>query len=195
MKKIPVVIFALVFALAFAGCASQPAAPPAPPVVSDGDMPPWINEQPPAGMLWGIGVSSNAQQNMRLTMADSAARQDLARQLSVLAQGMVTDYARESGGVKNTTAVQFQESISRQLTNVTIQGAVRDLMWTTSDRKTLWMRVKVSKADASKTIDDMTQKAIDSEAGRYAEFKAMEAAKMMDQALQKNPQSPQPVGQ
>ncbi|MDR2144247.1 MAG: hypothetical protein LBP29_07750 [Treponema sp.] len=185
MKK--AIVIMLLTALVFAGCSSKP------PVVSDPDMPPWINEQPPEGMLWGIGVSSNAQQNMRLTMADAAARQDLARQLQVLAQGMVTDYAREAGGIDNTAAMQFQETVSRQIAQANLQGAARDLVWTTPDKKTLWMRLKLSKADAAKTTAEQAQKAIDSEAARYAEFKAMDALKMMEQQLDKNSTSPQPV--
>jgi hypothetical protein len=185
MKKAIAVLF--IAALVFAGCASKP------PTVSDSDMPPWINEQPPEGVLWGIGVSSNALQNMRRVMADSAARADLARQLQVLAQGMVTDYAREAGGIDNTAVMLFQESVTRQIAQANLQGAVHDISWTTPDNKTLWTRLKLSKEDASKTAAEQAQRAIESEAARYAEFKAMDALKMMDQQLEKNSTSPQPV--
>ncbi|MCL2320303.1 MAG: hypothetical protein FWC45_09475 [Treponema sp.] len=186
MKKaiFSVLILGLVF-FAF-GCKSSPK-------VSDPTMPPWVNEQPPQGMLWGIGVSSNVQQQMRLTMSDAGARQDLARQIQTLAQGMVTDYAREAGGINQTAALQFTESVSRQIAQANLQGAVRDLLWTTPDGKTLWTRLKMSKDDAAKTIADQAQKAIESEASRYAEFKAMDALKMMDYELQKNSPKPNPV--
>jgi hypothetical protein len=130
---------------------------------------------------------------MRLTMADSGARQDLARQLQTLAQGMVTDYAREAGGINNTAAMQFQETVSRQIAQANLQGAVRDVSWTTPDGKTLWTRLKMSKADAARTTANEAEKAIESEAARYAEFKAMDALKMMDMQLEKNSTSPQPV--
>ena len=188
MKKGIVFILVLALAIFAFSCGSTPP-PAAPAGVSDPTMPPWVNEQPPEDMLWGIGVSSNAQQQMRMTMADAGARQDIARQLQVLAQGMVTDYAREAGGIGNTAAIQFQESVSRQISQANLQGAVRDLMWTTPDGKTLWMRLKMAKADAAKE----TQKAIDSEAARYAEFKAMDALRMMDMQLEKNSTSPDPV--
>jgi hypothetical protein len=152
-------------------------------------MPPWINDQPPAGELWGIGYADSAMMNLRMTMADSRARQDLARQIETLAQGMVVDYARQGGGITDNTALQFQETVSRQLTQAKLTGAVTDQRWDTSDRKALWVRVKIGKEDAAANI----QKAIDSEAARYAEFKAMEALKMMDQQLEKNRPSPQPV--
>jgi len=144
-------------------------------------------------MLYGIGVSANAQMQMRMTMADSGARQDIARQLQTLAQGMVTDYAREAGGINNTAAMQFQETVSRQVAQANLQGAVRDVTWTAPDNKTLWVRLKMSKDDAAKSASAEVSKAIDSEAARYAEFKAMDALKMMDMELQKNSTSPQPV--
>ena len=72
MKKSIISILVIVLAVFAFGCKSSPK-------VSDPSMPPWINEKPPEGMLWGIGVSSNVQQQMRMTMADSGARQDLAR--------------------------------------------------------------------------------------------------------------------
>ena len=187
MKKGIVSVFILVLAVFAFSCKSKPEA------VTDPTMPPWVNEQPPAGVLYGIGVSSNVQQQMRMTMSDAGARQDIARQIQVLAQGMVTDYAREAGGINQTAALQFQETVSRQIAQANLQGAVRDVLWTTKDGKTLWTRLKMSKDDAAKTINDQAQKAIESEASRYAEFKAMDAVKMMDFQLQKNSVSSQPV--
>jgi hypothetical protein len=190
MKKALVVCFVSIFALLAVGCGSSPAAPQ---TVGDPNMPPWVNEQAPEDMLWGIGVSSNASQSLRLTMADADARADIARQLQTMAQGMVTNYQREAGGINNTAALSFQESITRQLTQATLTGAVRDLVWTTPDNKTLWMRVKMSKAEAAKSVAAEVDKLVESEASRYAEFKAMDALKMMDSALGEYSSKPAPV--
>ena len=156
-------------------------------------MPPWINDQPPEDMLWGIGVADNQQMNMRRTMADSRARQDIARQLSTLAQGMVTDYAREAGGISNAAVIQLQESISRQVAEANLRGAVPDQNWTAPDGRTLWMRVRISKADAAAAAAGEAMRVVDSEEARFAEFKAMDALRMMEAQLQRNPTSPQPV--
>jgi hypothetical protein len=189
MKKGLIAFLVLVLAFSAFGCKSAPATAG----VSDPSMPPWINEQAPEDMLWGIGVADSAQVQMRMTMADSRARQDIARQIQTLAQGMVTDYAREAGGIDNTAALQFAESVSRQVAQANLQGAVRDVMWNTPDNKTLWVRIKMSKSDAAKTAAEQASKAIESEAARYAEFKAMDALKMMDSALDKYSSDPQPV--
>ena len=188
MKKISGMIFIMCLVFAFVGCKSTPKE-------ADNSLPPWINEKPPKDILWGIGVSDNTQVQMRMTMSDSRARQDIARQLQVLAQGMVIDYAREAGGIDNTAALQFAETVSRQVASVNLQGAVRDVVWTPRDGKTLWTRLKVNKEDAAKAIAEQAQKAYESEAARYAEFKAMDALRFMDMQLEKNLTSPQPVYQ
>jgi hypothetical protein len=200
MKKNLFVFAALLAGLGAAalvcGCkstASKGGASSAPAGVTDPSMPPWINDQPPADMLWGIGVSNNTLQNMRMDVADARARQDLGRQLSTLVQGMVVDYAKEAGSIDETAVSQFQETVSRQIVDAKLTGAERDVMWNTPDNKTLWIRLKMSKADAAQNLAGGLQKAIDSEAARYAEFKAMEALKMLDRELDKNHPLPQPV--
>jgi len=188
MKKGIVSVLALFLAVFAFSCRSAPAGG-----VSDPAMPPWINELPPEDVLWGIGVADNAQMNMRMTMADSRGRQDIARQLDVLAQGMVTDWARDAGGISNTAVAQFQESVSRQVTQANLQGVVRDTMWTAPDGRTLWTRVSMPKVDASRAAADEITRAIDSDAARFAEWRAMNALERMDIQLQMNPTTPEPV--
>jgi hypothetical protein len=156
-------------------------------------MPPWINEQPPEDILWGIGVGSEAQMQMRMIMADTRARADIARQLNTMVQNMVVDYAREAGGIDNTAALQFAETITRNVSEASLTGAVRDVMWDTPDNKNLWVRVKMSKADAAAAAAAQAQKAIENEASRYAEFKAMDALRRMESQLDKYSSSPQPL--
>jgi len=188
MKKGLVSSLILLFVIFAFGCRSAPTGG-----ITDPSMPPWINDQPPSDVLWGIGVADNVQMQMRMTMADSRARQDIARQLDTLAQGMVIDWAREAGGIDNTAVAQFQESVSRQVTQVNLQGAVADTRWVAPDGRTLWTRVQMPKIDASRAAADEITRAIDSDAARFAEWRAMNALERMDAQLQMNPTSPQPV--
>ncbi|MCL2373761.1 MAG: hypothetical protein FWC65_00775 [Treponema sp.] len=189
MKKGLLTILVLVVAFFAFGCRS--AAPAT--GVSDPTMPPWVNEQPPEGVLWGIGVADNVQMNMRMNMADSRARQDIARQLEVVAQGMITDWAREAGGINDTAVAQFQEAVSRQVTQATLVGVVRDVMWTAPDNRTLWIRLSVPQADAARAASDEITRAIDSEAARFAQWQAMNSLEEMDRQLGRTPTAPQPV--
>jgi hypothetical protein len=190
MKKALVAGLVLVLALFAAGCASAPDASPA---VSDSSMPPWINDQVPEDVLWGVGVSSASNQGLRLDSATAGARADIARQLKTLAQSMITTYQREAGNLNATAELGFEESINRQVAQANLQGASRELAWTTPDGKTLWVRVKMSKADVFNSITADVNKAVENEASRYAEFKAKEALDLMNAELDKYNSKPEPV--
>jgi len=191
-RRLSVLALALAVAFFAISCASAPApaAAPAPVVV---DFPPWINDMPPEDLLWGIGIADNVQMQMRMTMADSRARQDIARQLNTVVQGMVTDYAREAGGISGAAVTHFQETISRQVSEATLQGVVRDEQWMAPDGRTLWMRVRMNKADASRAAAEEIARAVDSDAAAFAQWRAMDALNRMDDHLARNPTTPEPV--
>jgi hypothetical protein len=190
MKKRMFGFIAVVFLMALIGCVSSGSKTT---VMNASSMPPWFDEQPPAGMLWGIGVADNAQIQMRLKVADARAKTDITRQLNTLVQDMLVDYARDAGSIDSPTALQFQESVTRQISRANLQGAVKDVSWISPDGKTYWVRVKISKADAARAASDSISTAVDSEAARYAEFKAMDAIKMLETQLDKNSTAPNPV--
>jgi ABC-type phosphate/phosphonate transport system substrate-binding protein len=191
MKKALTVCFVLIVALLAAGCGSAPAAAPQP--VSDPNIPPWINDQPPEDLLWGVGISSASNAQLRMTAADANARADIARQLKTIAETMVTTYQREAGGLNATAALGFEESINRQVAQANLQGASRDQYWVTPDGKTGYARVAMSKADLSKSLAADLNKAVETEASRYAEFKADEALKLMDAELNKYKSDPSSI--
>ena len=187
------VVIVLVVAVAFIAISCATAPTPAPVAMADPSFPPWINDMPPEDVLWGIGVADNVQMQMRMTMADSRARQDIARQLNTVVQGMVTDYAREAGGISDAAVTQFQETISRQVTEATLQGVVRDEQWMAPDGRTLWMRVRMSKADASRAAANEIARAVDNEAAAFAQWRAMDALNRMDDQFARTPTTPEPV--
>jgi hypothetical protein len=126
-------------------------------------------------------------------MAETAARSDIARQLQTMAQGMITNYQRESGGIQDTAVIEFQESVSRQLAQATFSGSARETSWTAPDGKTLWVRVRLSKSDAAASVALEVNKVVANEASRYAAFKAMDALKMMNAELDKYNSRPEPI--
>jgi hypothetical protein len=185
MKKIFPAIGVLFLALLAFGCKSQPASASAPVI-----LPPWINEAVPEDALWGIGNAKQSSAQMSMTLSEARARADIARQLNTIVEGMITDYTRDANmGTANQASIGLQESINRQLSQAQLTGARRDQLWTAPDGA-IWARVVYSKADAAKFAADSVKNVIDNEAARYAEFKAMEAAKMMDEQLSKYKSDP-----
>jgi hypothetical protein len=187
MKRILSVCAALLLALLAFGCASSaPAASAQAPV----NLPPWINDSVPEDALWGIGSAKQSSTQMSMTMSETRARADIARQLSTIVEGMITDYTRDANmGTSNQASIGLQESINRQLSQAQLTGARRDQLWTAPDG-TFWARIVYSKADAARFAADSVKNVVDNEASRYAEFKAMDAARMMDEQISKYKSDP-----
>jgi len=178
MKKF-YLLFAVIISISLVmGCGSSPSA-------SLKDVPEWIDELPPEGTIWGIGAARLQNGSLARETATSRARRDVASQLSTLVQGMLTDYAREAGTLQNSTSIQFIESVSRNLINMNVSGAVPNTQKRMPDG-TWWVRVSLNKADAQRLASDV----IENEASRYAEFKAQEALKMLDAQLSQNQSRP-----
>ena len=175
MKKAFVLFFALLI-LIFAGCKSDPTL-----LEMDPNVPDFVaNPVTSSTHLFGVGsarFSNNSSESMRA--ADARARTDLASKLGTEVQAMIIDYTRIAGTeINQTTALTFYENISRQLTNATLRG-VEVVQRDRSKDGTYWTLVRISKEDAAQVAAEI----IESEASRYAEFKAMEALKMMEQQL------------
>jgi hypothetical protein len=182
MKKFSVVLICILAALAM-GCGGAPDTR-----VNDPNVPEWLNDFPPEDVLWGIGSAKQSTDNMSMTMAEARARQNIANQLSVEVQGMITDYARDAGTINNQTSLALAESVSRQVTDATLTGVTPIKRWK-APNDTWWYLLQLSKTDAARTASDI----IDSEAARYSEFKSMEALKLMDVQLAKKNDKPVPV--
>jgi glucan-binding YG repeat protein len=184
MKKIAVMLICLLAVFA-AACNSTSKART---TVQDPNTPEWLNDFPPEDVLWGIGTAKQSSEAMSMTMAESRARQNIAFQLSTEVQAMITDYARDAGTTDNQASLQLAETVGRQLTQTTLSGVSPLKRWKADDG-TWWYLVQLKKADAAQAVAGI----IDNEAARYAEFKTMEALKMMDAQLAKKNDKPVPV--
>jgi hypothetical protein len=162
----------------FIGCGSSPEA-------ASGDMAndlPAFVLNPPTdeAMLFGIGGAKQANAQRSIQVADMRARQDIAGQLTILAKGMITDYSREAGIEGSKTALEFQEIVGRQLINVELTG-VRVIKREPAKDGTLYSLLAMNKEDMLK----QSAVILDSEASRYAEFKAMNSLEEMERQLEK----------
>lgn len=177
MKKLYVLFAVMMIAALFGSCATQKNA----------KVPEWVEELPPKDEIWGIGYAKLQNESLARDAAMSRARRDVAAQLSVLAQSMLTDYARESGTLQNTASIQSIERVSQELINVNLSGASPNAQKRLDDG-TWWVRVSIKKTDAKKVVDDI----FTTEASRYADFKAAEASRMMQDRLNQTQSKPKP---
>ena len=151
------------------------------------NVPEWVDQLPPQNELWGIGYVKLQNESLARDAAISRARRSVAEQLGVLVQGMLTDYARESGTLQNTASIQSIERVTQDIVNTNLSGATPNVQKRMDDG-TWWVRVSLIKSDAQKVIDDI----FTTEASRYADFRASEATRMMQQRIAETQSVPVP---
>jgi hypothetical protein len=147
----------------------------------DPNSPEWLNDFPPEDVIWGIGSAKQSSDALSMSTAETRARTAIARQLNAKVDAMFTDYMRDAGTVGSQTALSLQEDVSRQVTSLQLNGARPVKRWKAPDG-TWWYLVEYKLSDAKAALSNV----IDSEAARFAEFKAEEALKMLDAQLAKN---------
>jgi hypothetical protein len=171
------VSFAMLFIIA--GCASTPKS-----TISIGkstDIPDFVQNQPVSDTeIYGIGSAKLHNEELARQTAESRARRAIANNLSVQVQGMLTDYSREAGTLKESDSLILIENVGREITNTKLND-VKILKRERAKDGTWWVLASYSK-DAAK---DELSNSINSEASRYADFKAQEALKMLDAQLDK----------
>ena len=178
MKKVIVSVFILLMVLSVMGCKTEGEVRLSenPSIASFAASPPVDGEY-----IFGVGSSKMTSASLSLQAADARARTDIATKLSTEVQAMVIDYSRTAGTENaQTSALSFYESISRQLTRANLKGVEVVSREQTADG-TYWTLMRISKNDAIQEMAGI----IETEASRYAEFKAMDALKMMEQQLNK----------
>jgi len=174
MKRFALIFLILAVGFALIACGSKPG------VGSASDVPPWLNDSPPADSLWGIGSAKQSSQQMSMTTAEARARTSIARQLSVKVQNMFTDYNLDAGNVKNQANTSLQEDVTRQITDIDVTGARPVQRWQGKDG-TWWFLVEMKKADAKKQVASI----LGNEEAAFAQFKAQQALQMLDAQLAK----------
>jgi len=179
MKKLYVLFIAIIAMALVAGCAST-SAPRM-------DAPDWVDEIAPEDVFWGIGIAKLQNESLARDTAMSRARRDVAAQLGTLVQSMLTDYARESGTLSNSASIQSIERITQELINLNLTGATPNAQRRMPDG-TWWVRVQLRKADAQRAVSDV----FSNESSRYADFRASEATRMLQDRIAQTQSTPTP---
>ena len=148
------------------------------------ELPEWYLNPPVADeQIYGVGMADMANLSTGRNVAISRARDDIARQISVTVESSLTDYAQEAGAGRGRDVVQFVETISRQITSVTLEGSRAEEV-VVADDGTVYALVTLPTALLREAANrEFTR----NEGAAFAEFKAGEAVAALDRALADNP--------
>jgi len=174
MKKLNFLFVILIIASMGAGCKSSPSSK----VTPRPNQPAWMYEKMPEDVYWGIGYAKLTNDYLAMETASTRASREIARNISQLVQGLLTDYAREAGLADNPSSIMHIENIGRNLVSANLSGArinIRELM----PDGTWYIRVAVPKSE----VKNIVISAYDNEASRFAEWKKDEALERLDSML------------
>ena len=162
--------------LMLAGCASGR--------IDVDDIPKFYLDPPVAGeSIFGVGDAQMSTLNMSRTMALSRAHDDVARQIEVSIRSAITDYAQEAGEGNNTQAVQFAETVSRQVVEVTLRG-VKQIDSHIGRRERIYVLVEYPIGELLAEAEAAFER---NEAAAFSEFKAARALEYLSEEFANNP--------
>jgi len=143
----------------------------------------YLNPPRAADTIYGVGEAKMSTLTLSRTTALSRARDDVARQVQVAVKNAITDYAQQAGEGKNQQAIQFVETISRQVADVTLSGVRTEKIDAGSDG-TVYALVSYPTANLMQAAQIEFQR---NDAAAFSEFKADQALKQLDSELKNNP--------
>ena len=176
MKKIGKFGIVIVGILYLAACQTAP--------VRVSEIPDWYLNPPVAeDAIYGLGDAKMSTLSLSRTTAFSRARDDVARQVEVEVKNAITDYAQEAGVDGQKQTIEFIETISRQIVNITLRG-VRTEKTKVSKDGTVYALVSYG-LDAFR--EDAVAEFKRNEHAAFAEFKAEKALEKLNYELENTP--------
>ena len=184
MRKSLVLAAGVVFiALFLAACGSSPDPAPTVQQAPPGLPSFYLNPPQADDAIYGVGSAKMSTLDTSRRMAISRAREDIAFQMNATIQAAIVDYAQEAGVDGQSQVISFVETISRQVTETTLQGTRTDQVEQGPDG-TVYALVSYPMNSFSEAAAQAFQR---NEDAAFAEFKADQALRMLDQQLQSNP--------
>jgi len=177
------IMMAVIAALVMTGCASAPeeesAGPP-----ERRDLPEFfLNPPQPEDQFVGLGMAKLQDDNLSRTTALARARADIAAQVAVSVETMLTDYAQESGADNNTQTLTFVERITKEVADIELRGAVTKEQYPSNDG-TWYVMVYFPRASMIDNVGEVFNR---NEDAAFAEFKAQQALERLNAEVENNP--------
>jgi len=153
--------------------------------------PPWINKLPyKADVIEGVGASTFVNPVTAREAAATAARQELARTLSITVQNLIKTWTQEhqdffAADESAGSSMSYYESVGRAIVNITVVGSQIDEFWVHPKTNITYARASISRTKAIEEIIKSANEIARREKTRFVEGKVNEAMKELDEALKK----------
>jgi hypothetical protein len=191
MKKVLIVLLAVITVFALFSCASSPkgSAEKGRTEQSEeqavpSDIPDWYLNPPSADdAFYGVGSAKMSKLDTSRKMAIARAREDIAFQMKAKVKAAITDYAQEAGVDGNNQVISFVETVSKQITDATLMGAKTEEVAAGADG-TVYALVSYPMNNFMESAASEFER---NEDAAFAEFKAQQALERLNAELENNP--------
>jgi hypothetical protein len=175
LKKILFLVVLLVGGLLLVSCMSSP-----PPI----DIPDWYMNPPRADdSIFGVGSARLSTLDKSRTMAVARARTDIGFQVETSLKAAIRDYAQEAGVDMGKQAVDFIETVSKQIAEVTLSGVKIEKVAVGMDG-TVYAMASFGVNKLKKVSEEQFKQ---KESAAWAGFKADQADKWLDDQIKNKP--------
>jgi len=145
------------------------------------DMPDWFLVPPTAeDALYGVGQAKKQNPSLARQTATARARTEISQAVNVKVSSMLKDFMQESGVGDNAQALEFSESVTKQVTSNALEGSVVKEAYVAKDG-TMFILVDYPLASMRQDALNAAKK----EEALYNEFKAQQGFDALEQEIGK----------
>lgn len=172
----------------FAACAAQQPAPSQPAPEQAQCIPEWqINPPSAEDGIYGTGLAKMQTASLSKKAADARSRDEVALAIQVKVQTMFKDFLQESGIGEGAQALQFVQSVSKQISSNVLNGCkiVKRKVCPDGTWHSLALYSSSQADELKNEIAKQTQNSIKNEYALYNEFKAKNGFEELQKELDK----------
>ena len=159
--------------LILSGCSSTK------PGASSGDIPSWFLMPPNnEGFIYGVGQAKKQNPSLSKQAATARARTEVSQAVNVKVASMLKDFMQQSGVGENAMATEFTESVTKQVTNNSLQGSNVKEAYVAKDG-TMYIMVEYS----TNSLKQAAVNAAKKEEALYNEFKASQGFDELEKSI------------
>ena len=140
----------------------------------------FLNPPTAEDAFYGVGTAKKQSQSLAKKTATARARDEIANTVEVKVNNMLKDFMQESGVGENAQALEFTESVSKQVSSIALKGC-KIIETDMAKDGTFYVLVRYRLQDA---IDASVNEAKKEEA-LYNEFKARQGFDALEKELSK----------
>ena len=173
----------------FAGCAAQKPKPkPGPPPEQAQCIPGWqVNPPSAEDGIYGTGIAKMQMASLSKKTSDARARDEVVQAIQIKVQTMMKDFLQQAGIGEQAQALQFSQSVSKQISSHVLYGCkiVKRKICPDGTWHSLALWPKNAASELKNEIASQAKDLVKNEYALYNEFKAKNGFEELQKELDK----------